>query len=102
MQGSFALLVNTTLSPVAISQSVVEKIHPERTGFEHTRGTYDTAHLSKIVHDRRNQTYLVSDTLYQSLIQIVSIANWSSLAESIAGVARGDRGYMVGAILRHV
>jgi len=35
--GSFALLVNTTLSPIAISQSVVEKIYPPRTGFEETR-----------------------------------------------------------------
>lgn len=94
VQGSFGLLVNTTLSPIAISQSVVEKIYPSRTGMEETRVTYQTSDGS-IVDDRRNQTYLVSDTLHQGLIQNVPSANWTALAEEVQKVPRGDRGHMI-------
>lgn len=94
VDGSFALLVNTTLSPIAISQSVVEKIYPQLTGFEEARVTYSTADGS-LVDDRRNQTYLVSDTIHQSLTQNVPSAKWKSLEESIQKVVMGDRGYML-------
>ncbi|CAB9510617.1 acid type B receptor subunit 2 [Seminavis robusta] len=93
-EGSFALLTNTTLSPIAISQSVVEKIYPARTGWEESRVTYQLADGS-IVDDRRNQTYLVSDTLHQSLTNVTTTANWTALANEIANVPRGGRGYMV-------
>jgi len=93
-KGSFALLTNTTLSPIAISQTVVEQIYPARTGWEEARVTYQVADGS-IVDDRRNQTYLVSDTLHQALInENVTSANWTALAEEIAKVERGERGYM--------
>jgi len=58
------------------------------------RVTYQTSDGS-IVDDRRNQTYLVADTLHQSLIDGVPSANWSALAEEISHVPRGYRGYMV-------
>jgi hypothetical protein len=61
--GSFTLLVNTTLSPVTISQSVVEKIYPARTGFEESCVTYETSNGS-IIDDQRNKTHLVSDTVH--------------------------------------
>lgn len=93
-EGSFALLVSSeTLSPVAISQSVVEIIYPERTGFEESRVTRQTSDNS-IVDDRRNQTYLVSDTIHQSLLQNVTSADWALLYQAIQETERGERGHI--------
>ncbi|KAL3908152.1 MAG: hypothetical protein SGILL_008594 [Bacillariaceae sp.] len=85
-EGSFAFLVDTdTFSAIAISQSVVDKIYPERTGFEPERD-----------ESRRNQTYLVSDTIFQPLVKdgesTVDTANWASLQETVLATDPGDRG----------
>lgn len=87
-EGSFAFLVDTqTFSVIAISQSVVEKIYPDRTGFEEARPD-----------DRKNQTYLVSDTIFQPLVQngesLVESADWGSLQEVVLQTGMGERGFV--------
>mmetsp|Transcript_24207 Transcript_24207/g.39516 ORF Transcript_24207/g.39516 Transcript_24207/m.39516 type:complete len:1286 (+) Transcript_24207:228-4085(+) len=85
--GSFALLVDSqTFKVVSISQSVVQKIFPTRTGNETSRS-----------EDRRNQPYLVSDTIFQPLIdEGVTSANWSLLQQLVLfETKRGERNYMV-------
>ena len=67
--GSFALLVDCDLNVIVVSQEVVETIYPERTGFEDERVIYDTSG-QVVVEDRRNVTYLVSDTLYPFVQQL--------------------------------
>lgn len=89
-EGSFAFLVNVQdFRIVAISQSTVEKIYPKRTGFEDSRVTYDTADGS-LLDDRRNKTYLVSDTIHQSPVDLEN-AEWNVLADSVRALAPGHR-----------
>lgn len=88
--GSFAFLVNVQdFRIVAISQSTVEKIYPKLTGFEDSRVTHDTADGS-VVGDRRNQTYLVSDTIHQSPVDLKN-ADWKSLADRVKALVPGGR-----------
>jgi hypothetical protein len=88
-EGSFAFLVDTaTFSVIAISQSVVEKIYPEKTGFEPERD-----------ESRRNQTYLVSDTIFQPLVKdgksTVDSADWAYLQKEVLQIDPGERGSIV-------
>ena len=64
--GSFGLVVDGDFNVYVITQDAVEKIYPERTGFEESRVHRDEAGFGDIIDDRRNQTYLVSDTILQS------------------------------------
>ncbi|KAG7342363.1 7 transmembrane sweet-taste receptor of 3 GCPR [Nitzschia inconspicua] len=86
--GSFAFLVDTkSFSVIAISQSVVEKIYPLRTGMEEERP-----------EDRRNQTYLVSDTIFQPLIKdgesAVESADWQYLHDAVNVAGMGERSFV--------
>jgi serine/threonine protein kinase len=87
---SFAILVDTSFGPIVISQAVVDRIYPERTGFEVSRVTYDLVDGSTL-EDRRNQTYLVSDTIHQALTNLEN-ANWSQLLREVKRTRRGGRG----------
>ena len=61
---SFAVLADmTSFHTVLISQAVVERLYPTLTGFEESRVTRDYVDGSTI-EDRRNQTYLASDTIH--------------------------------------
>ena len=87
---SFAFIVDvTTFHMIVISQSTVEQIYPPRTGFEESRVVYDH-HNGTIVSDRRNQTYLVSDTIFQAVVDLDN-ANWTSLQEKVARLLPGER-----------
>ena len=90
-KGSFGLLVDLKLNVIVISQDVVEMIYPPLTGFEDERVTYDTTDGS-IIEDRRNQTYLVSDTIVQGLNKLRN-ADWGSLKASLLDLERGERDY---------
>jgi len=81
-KGSFAFLVRAEdFNIVVISQSTVEKIYPALTGNEESRVTYSKVD-GTVVSDRRNQTYLVSDTIFQSPKNL-SNADWTGLANSV-------------------
>jgi hypothetical protein len=86
--GSFGVLVDSDFNTVVISEVVVKKIYPERTGNEESRVAYDPE--GKIVHDRRNQPYLTSDTILQPLSNLAN-ADWMGLSEAVQGVTRGTR-----------
>lgn len=88
-KGSFALLVDFELNVVVVSQEVVEKLYPERTGFEDERVIYDKSGQA-LIEDRRNVTYLVSDTLYQGLTKLEN-AEWHTLQKSLSSLKPGDR-----------
>ncbi|KAI2506306.1 hypothetical protein MHU86_8136 [Fragilaria crotonensis] len=87
---SFAVLVDMTFKTIVISQTVVERIYPSRTGFEDTRVAYDLTDGS-IVEDRRNQTYMVSDTIHQGLSELEN-ADWKQLLREIKLASPGERG----------
>ena len=89
--GSFAILVDFDLDIIVISQEVVEKLYPERTGFEDERVTYDFSGLN-IAEDRRNVTYLVSDTIFQGLSKLEN-AHWNGLRESLDSLCPGERDF---------
>jgi len=95
-RGSFGLLVDLELNVIVISQDVVEMIYPPLTGYEEERITYDLSDggdsSTTILEDRRNQTYLVSDTIIQGLTELDN-ANWASLKASLAKLERGKRDY---------
>ena len=92
-KGSFGLLVDLELNVIVISQDIVEMIYPPLTGYEEERITYDLSDGgTSILEDRRNQTYLVSDTIIQGLDQLDN-ANWASLQVSLAKLERGKRDY---------
>ncbi|KAI2506326.1 hypothetical protein MHU86_8157 [Fragilaria crotonensis] len=78
---SFAIVVDINFHMIVISQTVVERLYPTRTGFEASRVTYDRVDNSTI-EDRRNQTYLVSDTIHQDLI-LLENANWQELQREL-------------------
>ena len=89
---SFGILVNAEhFGTIVLTQSVVNKIYPERTGFEKERVTYNLTDGS-IIDDRRNQTYLVSDTILQDLTSLKN-ANWTGLLSSVNELVPGERGY---------
>jgi Protein tyrosine and serine/threonine kinase len=88
---SFGLLVDANFNAIVISQEAVNRIYPERTGMEPERVTYNLNDGS-IVHDRRNQTYLPSDTILQDLTKLQS-ADWGGLLEEVRQVTPGDRKY---------
>lgn len=90
---SFAFLVNVAkgFSIVAISPSTVRRIYPQRTGMEDVRITYLPD--GSVWHDRRNQTYTVSDTIHQSPLAL-SNANWTKLAESVGNTPPGKRSFI--------
>ena len=89
---SFAILVDTDFRSIVISQAVVERIYPSRTGFEESRVTYNQGVNGSILEDRRNQTYLVSDTIHEDLTKLNN-ANWSELLRTVRQVRRGDRAF---------
>jgi hypothetical protein len=86
---SFGMLVDDSFNTIAISQEVVKRIYPERTGMEEERVTYSPADGS-IVSDRRNQTYLTSDTIKQDLTKLDN-AEWERLLQEVHQVMLGDR-----------
>ena len=89
--GSFAFLVDSsTFKAITISQNVVEKIYPERTGMEEHR-LFDVQG-KPVGIDRRNQTYQVGDTIHESVINLGN-ADWAELQKAVLGTPRGERGY---------
>jgi hypothetical protein len=91
-EGSFAFVVDSaTFDVIVISQATVEKIYPERTGFDESRITRSQAD-GTISSDRRNQTYLVSDTIFQSPLGLNN-ADWSSVATKVKGLEPGQRSW---------
>jgi hypothetical protein len=90
-KGSFAFLVDTAFHMIVISPDTVGMIYPLRTGMEDSRVTYDAVDGS-IVADRRNQTYLPSDTIFQDLNTLTN-ADWNSLQSSIMDLLPGEKGY---------
>ena len=89
--GSFGLLVDMDLNVLVIAQEVVEIIYPSRTGFEEERITYDVSD-GTVLDDRRNQTYLVSDTIVQDLTMLEN-ADWNGLKASLAELKPGERDF---------
>jgi len=91
---SFGMLVDVdAFNTIVLSQSVVERVYPPRTGFEESRVEYSLTDGS-IVQDRRNQTYLVSDTILQPLTELTN-ADWVGLNEEVKLLLPGERGYSV-------
>ena len=91
--GSFAFLVDSnSFKAITISQSVVERIFPERTGMEEHRQV--DVQGKPIGVDRRNQTYQVGDTIHEPLTRLGS-ADWAALQRAVLATARGERGYEV-------
>ncbi|CAB9523191.1 unknown protein [Seminavis robusta] len=64
-EGSFGLVVDGEFNIYVITQDAVNLIYPERTGFEEFRVHRDKDGEGDLIDDRRNQTYLVSDTILQ-------------------------------------
>jgi hypothetical protein len=91
-KGSFAFLVDSALHMIVISPLTVGKIYPSRTGFEESRVTYDLVHAGVIVEDRRNQTYLPSDTILQHLTNLTN-ADWKGLQSKILALVPGAQGF---------
>jgi hypothetical protein len=89
--GSFAFLVDSAFHMLVISSSTVGKIYPSRTGFEESRVTYDAVDGS-ILEDRRNQTYLPSDTILQDLTKLAN-ADWKGLQSKVMALSRGEQGF---------
>jgi hypothetical protein len=87
---SFSMLVDTNFNTIVISSNTTARIYPERTGMERERVTYDPA--GNIVKDRRNATYLPSDTFLQDLTKLPS-ANWMTLLETIRNEKGGRDEY---------
>ena len=66
---SFGMMVDSDFNTIVISEEVVRRLYPIRTGMEESRVTYDLVDGS-IVQDRRNQTYLPSDTILENLTKL--------------------------------
>ena len=91
---SFGMLVDVdAFNTIVLGQSVVERVYPPRTGFEGSRVEYSLTD-GLIVQDRRNQTYLVSDTILQPLTELTN-ADWVGLNEEVKLLLPGERGYSV-------
>ena len=79
-RNSFALLASVEdFSVIAISQYAVTQIYPFLTGMEESRP-----------EDRRNVTYMPSDTIFQTLLQLEN-GDWESLMTMIKNLPRGRR-----------
>ena len=79
-RNSFALLASVEdASVIAISQYAVTQIYPTLTGTEDSRP-----------EDRRNVTYMPSDTIFQTLLQLEN-GDWESLMTIIENLPRGRR-----------
>lgn len=88
---SFGVLVDSEFNTIVISEDVVKRIYPERTGFEEERITYGID--GSIVQDRRNQTYLPSDTILQDLTKLKN-ADWEGLRTTVRDMSlSNDRGF---------
>eukprot|EP00977_Amphora_coffeiformis_P026558 scaffold27769_cov176-Amphora_coffeaeformis.AAC.9 len=86
---SFGILVDSeNFHTLVISKYATQKLYPILTGMEETRVTYDPD--GNIVQDRRNQTYLPSDTILQPLVEL-SNADWQGLLERVHQSDRGQR-----------
>jgi hypothetical protein len=90
---SFAILVNLNFDTIVLSQTVVERLYPPITGLEEIRVTYNKAD-GTIVEDRRNKTYLVSDTIHEGLTKLKN-ADWDGLLKDVRQVRQGTRSYSV-------
>uniref|UniRef100_A0A7S1G0J5 guanylate cyclase n=1 Tax=Corethron hystrix TaxID=216773 RepID=A0A7S1G0J5_9STRA len=90
-KGSFAVLVDSKFNIIVASQTAVNILYPKRTGLEEERVTYSAADGS-VVEDRRNVTYLVSDTIFQDLTELKN-ADWTGLRSKILKVRRGGRDF---------
>jgi hypothetical protein len=88
---SFGMLVDGDFNTIVISQDVVNRIYPMQTGMEEARITYDIVDGS-IVRDRRNQTYLPSDTIIQPLTKLKN-ADWGRLLEDVLHLPLGERSF---------
>ena len=88
---SFGLMVDSNFNTIVISQEVVRRIYPARTGMEEERVQYDLVDGS-IVQDRRNQTYLPSDTILENLTQLDN-ADWAGLRNKVQEVTPGQRDF---------
>jgi serine/threonine protein kinase len=88
---SFGLLVDSKFNTIVISHEVVRRIYPAMTGMEESRITYDYVDGS-IVDDRRNQTYLPSDTRQQDLTKLEN-ADWKGLLGAVRKTPPGERDY---------
>uniref|UniRef100_A0A7S4JMC6 G-protein coupled receptors family 3 profile domain-containing protein n=1 Tax=Odontella aurita TaxID=265563 RepID=A0A7S4JMC6_9STRA len=87
-EGSFACVANAeTFDVIAISQSVVKMIYPERTG------TGDEWIFDGV--DRRNRTFLTNDTIRQGLTDELVSADWDRLHEAVKATPRGGLDYIV-------
>lgn len=89
--GSFAFVVDGDFHMCLISQATVNKVCPERTGMEETRVAYDLTDGS-IINDRRNQTYMVSDTVLQDPTSLTN-ANWKGFHNQLLHTEAGGRGF---------
>jgi hypothetical protein len=87
---SFSMLVDAKFNTIVISRNTTSRIYPERTGMEPERVSYDIN--GNVIADRRNSTYLPSDTMIQDLTKLQS-ANWTLLLETIRNEPRGAHGY---------
>lgn len=88
---SFAVLVNLNFDTIVLSQTVVERLYPPLTGMEEIRITRSDADGS-ILEDRRNRTYLVSDTIHEGLAELKN-ADWEGLREEVRQARPGTRSY---------
>jgi hypothetical protein len=86
---SFGMLVDSNFNTIVISQEVVNRIYPKRTGMEEARITYDKVD-GRIARDRRNQTYLPSDTIVQDLTKLQN-ADWGRLLTEVRRLPPGGR-----------
>jgi class 3 adenylate cyclase/tRNA A-37 threonylcarbamoyl transferase component Bud32 len=87
---SFAIVVDSNFHTIIISQAVVKRIYPSRTGFEESRITVSPLD-GEVIQDRRNQTYEVSDTIHQPLTKLEN-ANWFDLFHEVTKQSPGYRG----------
>jgi 7 transmembrane sweet-taste receptor of 3 GCPR len=90
-ENSFGLVVDHDFNVYIITQDCVNLIYPVRTGFEESRVHRDESGFGEIVDDRRNQTYLVSDTILQPPTNLTN-ADWKGLHQEILQHPPGYRG----------
>ena len=89
---SFAIIVDREFHSIVISQTVVDRLYPKMTDSEEYRVVRNRVDGS-IIDDRRNQTYLVSDTIHQPLTTLES-ADWKDLQSQVMRMRPGSRTVM--------
>jgi serine/threonine protein kinase len=89
---SFAIIVDMEFHAIVISQIVVNRLYPKMTDCEDYRVVRNRVDGS-IIEDRRNQTYLVSDTIHQPLTTLES-ADWKDLQYQVKRLRPGSRTVM--------